>query len=63
MDMKADSLRSLMKQHDIPCRVGMSKAEMVAALDAVFHPAAEDREETAADGEAPPELDAEGPVI
>ena len=43
--------------------VGMSKAEMVAALDAVFHPAAEDREETAADGEAPPELDAEGPVI
>lgn len=63
IDMKADSLRSLMKQHNIPCRVGMSKAEMVAALDAVFSPAVEGDEEITGDGEPLPDLGAEGPVV
>ncbi len=62
IDMKADHLRSLLKQFEIPLRAGMSKQEMVAALDAVFkpeQPAGEDLD----GGEAPPELGAEEPVV
>ena len=62
-DMRADYLRSLLKQFEIPCRAGMSKAEMVAALDAVFKPAGEGDGADAEGGEVPPELDAEGPVV
>lgn len=52
VSMKVDQLRALLAQFGIPCRVGMSKADMVAALDALF----------SADG-APPDLGAEGPVV
>ena len=62
IDMKADQLRSLLKRHDIPCNFGMSKADMVAALDAVFRPE-QPAEEASGNGEAPPELGAEGPVV
>jgi len=62
IDMKADQLRSLLKRHDIPCNFGMSKADMVAALDAVFRPE-QPAEEASGSGEAPPELGAEGPVV
>lgn len=62
-DMRADHLRSLLKQFEIPRRAGMSKAEMVAALDAVFKPAGEDDGADAEGGEVPPELGAEGPVV
>lgn len=63
IDMRADYLRSLLKQHDIPCKVGMSKAEMVAALDEVFNPVIEGDETAAEDSEIPPELGAEEPVV
>ena len=52
-DMKADQLRALMEQYDVPYKSGMNKADMVAALDEYF----------AQDGvEAPPDLSAAGPV-
>lgn len=63
IDMRVDYLRSLMKQHDIPCKVGMSKAEMVAALDAVFNPAVENDEEIIEDGGLLPDLGAEEPIV
>ena len=51
--MKADQLRALMEQYDVPYKSGMNKADMVAALDEYF----------AQDGvEAPPDLSAAGPV-
>lgn len=52
-DMKADQLRALMEQYDVPYKSGMNKADMVAALDEYF---AQDG------GEAPPDLSAAGPV-
>lgn len=53
--MKVDELRALLNEHGVPYRVGMTKADMVAALDERFS-GGED------DGEAPPALAAEEPV-
>lgn len=55
VEMKMPEIRELMEQHGLPYKVGMTKAEMVAALDDYFDGEVEDAEE-------PPELDAEGPV-
>ena len=52
-DMKADQLRALLEQYGVPYKIGMNKADMVAALDEYF---AQDG------GEAPPDLSAAGPV-
>lgn len=51
MDTKFDDLRELLKKCELPYKVGMTKADIVAALDEFF------------DGEEPPELDAEDPVL
>lgn len=51
-DMKADYLRGLLERFEIPCKFGMSKVEMVAALDTFFSSEA-----------APPELGVEAPVV
>lgn len=63
--MKADYLRDLMKQLGIPVKVGMSKGDMVAALDAHFALYRESDEdgEPVEDGEQPPALGAEEPVV
>ena len=53
--MKVDELRALLNEHGVPYRVGMTKADMVAALDEYFS-GGED------DGETPPALAAEEPV-
>lgn len=53
--MKVDELRTLMNEYGVPYHVGMTKADMVAALDEYFS-GGED------DGESPPALNAEEPV-
>lgn len=55
VDMKAEELRDMMKVCDLAFKFGMSKADMVAALDAHFDGGVDD-------GEAPPNLAAEEPV-
>lgn len=54
-DMKAAELREIMEGCKIPYKVGMSKADMVSALDAYFEDEAED--------DAPPDLGAEDPIV
>lgn len=54
--MKADQLHVLLDRVGIQFKVGMTKADMVAALDAHFAEADEDSDET------PPGLGAEDPV-
>jgi hypothetical protein len=63
-DTKIDELRALMREHGLPYRVGMTKAEMAAALDEIFSDAGNGAEESPAgdDGEAPPNIGGEGPV-
>ena len=72
--MKAAALRDLMKQNGLPYKVGMTKAEMAAALNAHFGSAADDSElppdpdadpdeEVVEDGELPPDLDVEVPSL
>lgn len=59
-DMKAAELREIMEDCNLQYRVGMSKADMVAALDAYFE--AEDEEEDD-DEDTPPDLGAEDPIV
>jgi hypothetical protein len=56
IDMKASELRELLEECGLIYRVGMSKADMVAALDCYF-------EEETEDNESPPNIGAEDPVI
>lgn len=56
VEMKAAELRELLEDCGLTYKVGMTKADMVAALDAYFDEAVED-------GEAPPDLSAEAPII
>jgi hypothetical protein len=55
--MKATQLRDLMGEYGIPFKVGMSKADMVKALDAFFE------EDPVEDGGEPPSFEAEMPVL
>jgi len=55
--MKAAELRELMEECQLPFKVGMSKADMVAALDAYFGDEPEEDEET------PPNIGVEDPVV
>ena len=66
-DMSAADLRDAMKQNGLKVKVGMSKAEMAAALNAKAAaegdgelPADEDEVE---DGDTPPDLEAEAPSV
>ena len=43
-DMKADALREIGKAYGLTFKVGMTKLEMVAALDEHFNPAANDED-------------------
>lgn len=54
IDMKATELREIMDNCQLTYKVGMSKADMVAALDAYF-------EDEGAD--EPPKLGAEDPIV
>lgn len=54
-DMKADDLHALLEKYSLPYKAGMTKADMVAALDAYFTDSPDD-------GEAPPAVQAEDPV-
>lgn len=54
IDMKADQLRALMEQENLPLKAGMTKADMVAALDENFT--------SVDDSDALPEPSAENPV-
>lgn len=56
VDMKAAELREIMEDCGLQYKVGMSKADMVAALDAYFGDEVEDED-------TPPDLGAEDPVI
>lgn len=55
-NMKSAELRGLMEEFGLTYKVGMTKANMVAALDAYF-------EDEVRDDEEPPNLGAEEPVI
>lgn len=58
VDMKAEYLRNLGKQFDLNFKVGMSKAEMVEALDEYFKVEDIDEEDTEEDdGEDAPTFD------
>lgn len=56
IDMKAAELREILESCQLPFKVGMSKADMVAALDAYFEDEVEDED-------APPALGAEDPIV
>lgn len=58
-DMKAVELREIMDEYQLPFKVGMSKVDMVAALDDFFADEVED-DESADDM---PDLGAEDPVV
>ena len=64
-DMKSTELREIMSDYGISYKVGMSKADMVAALDEYFkEESGEDSDEgSEGDEEAPPDLGAEEPVL
>ncbi len=55
-DMKVVELREIMDNCQLQYKVGMSKADMVAALDAYFDDEAEDED-------TPPSLEAEDPIV
>lgn len=59
-EMKANELRALMVEHGLKVKPGMSKADMVEALDTHF---ADDTFDAADDGEAPPTITPEDPVL
>ncbi len=72
--MKAAVLRDLMKQNGLPYKVGMTKAEMAAALNSHLATGAEEHElppdpddpedaDEMEDGELPPVLDVEVPTV
>jgi len=54
--MKVAELREIMDDCQLQYKVGMSKADMVAALDAYFEDEAEDED-------SPPDLGAEDPIV
>ncbi|MCF8017834.1 MAG: hypothetical protein K9L62_00415 [Vallitaleaceae bacterium] len=68
-DMKAAELREIMEECGLTYKVGMSKADMVDALDAYFEEEAENTEKTsdpgneAEDAETPPDFGAEDTVV
>jgi hypothetical protein len=58
-DTKADELRALMKECGLTAKIGMTKADMIAALDECF---AEKESDDDGEGEAPPDINPEAPV-
>ena len=58
-DMKAAELREIMEECQLPFKVGMSKVDMVAALDEYFGDEAEEPE----DADELPDIGAEDPVV
>lgn len=64
-DMKSTELREIMSDYGIPYKVGMSKADMVAALDEYFKEESGEDSDGGSEGdeEAPPDLGAEEPVL
>jgi len=54
--LKVSELREMLKARGLPCRVGMTKAEMIKALQGMG-------DEAEDDGDSPPVLNAEGPVV
>lgn len=73
-EMKATELRDMMKRCGIPYKVGMTKADMAAALNNHISSGTEDgelppdpdihdEEDTIEDGELPPDLNVEVPSI
>lgn len=64
-DMKATELREFMEECGLTYKVGMSKADMVAALDEYYgvDTEEEDTEDETEDTEKPPELGVEDPVV
>lgn len=58
-DMKAAELREIMEECQLPFKVGMSKADMVAVLDDYFGDEAEEPEDT----DELPDIGAEDPII
>lgn len=58
VEMKASELRELMEGCGLTYKVGMSKADMVATLDAYFGDEVEDEDE-----DTPPDLGAEDPIV
>ena len=65
VDMKSTELREIMSDYGIPYKVGMSKADMVAALDEYFKEESGEDSDGGSEGdeEAPPDLGAEEPVL
>lgn len=55
VDMKVDQLREVMTTMGVEIAAGMTKADMVAALDAHFASSSDDKEQ-------PPEFEAESPI-
>lgn len=62
-EMKADELKELMKKSGLAFKVGMSKDDMVAALDEFFSRGDKETNDDIDDGEDPPSLSAENPVV
>ncbi|MDR1158352.1 MAG: hypothetical protein LBK75_08655 [Oscillospiraceae bacterium] len=58
-DMSAEALRDLMSEYGLPVKAGMSKANMVAALDEYFADVDAEEDE---DGEGLPDVAPEEPV-
>lgn len=58
-DMKAAELREIMDEYQLPFKVGMSKVDMVAALDDFFADEVEDDESA----DELPEIGAEDPIV
>jgi len=65
VEMKSTELREIMSDYGIPYKVGMSKADMVAALDEYFKEESGEDSDGGSEGdeEAPPDLEAEEPVL
>lgn len=59
IDTSAKELREIGKEHGLSFKVGMSKSDMIAALDAYFNAIAEED----ADGEDAPSFDASEAVL
>lgn len=57
--MKANELKEIMSEYQLPFKVGMSKADMVAALDDYFADEVDDEE----GADEMPDLDVEDPVV
>ncbi|MDF2984890.1 MAG: hypothetical protein K0R50_400 [Eubacterium sp.] len=62
-EMKADELKELMKKYGLSFKVGMTKDDIVAALDEFFDNEEEKTDDDVIDDEDPPSLSAENPVL